>query len=178
MDPTTHHLLSYAGVRCRVIGTFFVSEIERDGTESLVLSFGSDLSNYYPNRGLKVYKPRASVLREIVNYREPVSHSSADASKVDIGTVRYASTNRPFQNTSDVSFSITPVDLLGQKTALFGMTRTGKSNTTKIILKAIFELRWLSTKRRIGQIVFDPNGEYANENAQDADTKTRNPSSA
>ena len=37
---------------------------------------------------------------------------------------------------------MTPTDLLGQKTALFGMTRTGKSNTTKIILKAIFALRW------------------------------------
>ena len=26
MDPTTHHLLSYAGVRCRVLGTFYISE--------------------------------------------------------------------------------------------------------------------------------------------------------
>jgi hypothetical protein len=48
------------------------------------------------------------------------------------------------------------------------MTRTGKSNTTKIILKAVFGLRWLpSSKQRIGQIVFDPDGEYANENIQD-----------
>lgn len=175
MDPTTHHLLSYAGIRCRVIGTLFAAEVDRDGNATFALSFGSDLSNYYPNRGLKVYKPRGAVLRAIVNYREPVSHSGADESKVNIGTVRYASTNRPFQQTADVPFSITPVDLLGQKTALFGMTRTGKSNSTKIILKSIFELRWLPAKRRIGQIVFDPNGEYANENTQDADTETNNP---
>ena len=65
--------------------------------------------------------------------------------------------------------SVTPTDLLGQKTALFGMTRTGKSNTTKIILKAIFEMRWASKDpQTIGQLVFDPNGEYANENTQDA----------
>ena len=47
------------------------------------------------------------------------------------------------------------------------MTRTGKSNTTKIILKSIFELRWAAAPKRIGQVVFDPNGEYANENTQD-----------
>src|SRR2546423_14314494 len=129
MDPTTHHLLSYAGIRCRVLGTFYVANLGTDAAPLFRLAFGSDLSNYYPNRGLKVYKPRGAVLREIVNYREPVSHSSADESKVNIGTVRYASTNRPFQRTADVPFSITPVDLLGQKTALFGMTRMGKSNT-------------------------------------------------
>jgi hypothetical protein len=54
------------------------------------------------------------------------------------------------------------------------MTRTGKSNTTKIMLKSIFELRWPATPKRIGQIVFDPNGEYANENPQDIDAN-RNP---
>jgi hypothetical protein len=87
---------------------------------------------------------------------------------VDIGTIRYASTHRPFQNIGNVTFAITPTDLLSQKTALFGMTRTGKSNTTKIILKAIFKLRCEVGSQRIGQLVFDPNGEYANENTQDA----------
>ena len=88
---------------------------------------------------------------------------------VKIGTIRYASTHRPFQNIGNVKFAITPTDLLGQKTALFGMTRTGKSNTTKIILQAIFALRWDEAPQTIGQLVFDPNGEYANENTQDAD---------
>jgi hypothetical protein len=81
--------------------------------------------------------------------------------------VRYASSHRAFQQVDGVPVSITPTDLLGQKTALFGMTRTGKSNTTKIVLKTIFELRWPAALR-IGQVIFDPNGEYANENAQDA----------
>ncbi len=88
---------------------------------------------------------------------------------VNIGTIRYASTNRPFQNIGSVRFALTPIDMLGQKTALFGMTRTGKSNTTKIILKSIFALRWdAATPLHIGQLVFDLNGEYANENTQDA----------
>jgi hypothetical protein len=169
MDPTTHHLLSYAGVRCRVLGTFYISDLGEDGRPVYRLSFGSDISNYYPNRGLKVFKPKGEVLGLIVNYRDPRAHPDGATLRVRIGEVRYASTHRPFQQVAGVPVEITPTDLLGQKTALFGMTRTGKSNTTKIILKSIFGLRWSGNPpRRIGQLVFDPNGEYANENTQDA----------
>lgn len=167
MDPTTAHLLSYAGVRCRVIGTFFVNDVSSPGGDRFALSFGSDLSNYYPNQGLKVFKPRGRVLERIVNYRDPQA-SSGSVPLVQIGRIRYASTHRPFQQIGEVPFSVTPTDLLAQKSALFGMTRTGKSNTTKIILRSIFALRWQKDAKRIGQLVFDPNGEYANENAQDA----------
>jgi hypothetical protein len=172
MDPTTHHLLSYAGVHCRVLGTFYISNMNYgDGGDDYRLIFGSDLSNYYPNRGLKVFKPRADRLGQIVNYRDPRIHTSAGpVAMVHVGHVRYASTNRPFQQVSSVPVQLTPTDLLGQKTALFGMTRSGKSNTTKIVLQSIFALRWTQQPSlRIGQIVFDPNGEYANENTQDAD---------
>jgi len=168
MDPRTHNLLSYAGVKCRVLGTYFVNNLGEDQNPHFCLTFGADISNYYPNRGLKVYKPRGAVLEAIANFRDPRTSEEEKKQLVPIGEVRYASTNRPFQGISGVPVSITPTDLLCQKTALFGMTRTGKSNTTKIILKSIFALRWQSLKRRIGQIVFDPNGEYANENIQDS----------
>lgn len=172
MDPTTHHLLSYAGVRCRVLGTFYVANLSDEVTPHYRLFFGSDLSNYYPNRGLKVFKPRGATLAKIVNYRDPRTHLDDADLLVNIGQVRYASTHRPFQQIGGVPVAITPTDLLGQKTALFGMTRTGKSNTTKIMLKSIFELRWQAPPKRIGQIVFDPNGEYANENTQDKDNRS------
>jgi hypothetical protein len=176
MDATTHNLLSYAGVRCRVIGTFYMTDISENSQPDWKLCFGSDISNYYPNRGLKVYKPRGNVLERIVNFRDPIIFADSRIPMVRIGQVRYASTNRRFQQVSSVPVSVTPTDLLGQKTALFGMTRTGKSNTTKIVLKAIFELRWAATNpQRIGQLVFDPNGEYANENVQDVDTGSDNP---
>jgi DNA helicase HerA-like ATPase len=170
MDPTTNNLLGYAGVRCRVIGTFYLDKLSSEAESRFEILFGSDLSNYYPNRGLKVFKARGEVLRRIMNYRDPRLRSPEDKDRlVKVGEVRYASTNRPFQQISGVPVSLTPTDLLGQKTALFGMTRTGKSNTTKIILKSVFALRWNTTPLRIGQIVFDPNGEYANENTQDQD---------
>ncbi len=168
MDATTHNILSYAGVRCRVLGTFYVTNIGSGEEPKYVLSFGSDISNYYPNKGLKVFKPRGKFLERIVNYRDAVTYGELSGEAVVIGRVRYASTHRSFQKVANVPVSIIPRDLLGQKSALFGMTRTGKSNTTKVMLKAIFQIRWHEDPLHIGQIVFDPNGEYANENTQDA----------
>lgn len=163
MDFNTAQLLSYAGVQCRVIGTFYLSPTEAGDDKRLRLQFGADLSNYYPNQGLKVYKPNSKALQRIVNYRE------ISGTGVDIGEVRYASTNRAFQGILDVPVTIIPEDLLGQKSALFGMTRTGKSNTTKIVAEAVFNLRYNSdSPRKVGQIIFDLNGEYANANAQDS----------
>lgn len=177
MDHSTNRLLSFAGVKCRVIGTFFLDKTpENEVADSLVLRFGSDISNYYPNRGLKVYKPNDQALSRIVNYRDPDRKDQQTKESVAVGQIRYASTNRSFQGVSNVEVDLLPADLLGQKTALFGMTRTGKSNTTKIILQSVFNLRLVEEKPlRIGQIVFDPNGEYANENEQDFN-KQKNPS--
>jgi hypothetical protein len=72
MDATTHHLLSFAGVRCRVIGTFYMADFGADGATDWQLCFGSDISNYYPNRGLKVFKPRGEILERIANFRDPM----------------------------------------------------------------------------------------------------------
>jgi hypothetical protein len=176
MDGTTAYLLSFAGVKCRVIGTFFLDLRSPDAqSDDLVLRFGSDLSNYYPNRGLKVYKPNGEALRLIVNYRDPSRADHLSHLSVTVGDVRYASTNRSFQKVADVPVEMMPGDLLRQKTALFGMTRTGKSNSTKIILQSVFNLRFDKTSPlRVGQIVFDPNGEYANENVQDNNSAIRN----
>ena len=179
MDTKTRVYLGYAGVQCRIIGTFYFDEpIGEKGKGQLRLKFGSDLSNFYPNRGLKVYKPNGDALETIVNYTDPSNleehiEKYGTTEKVKLGFIRYASTNRKFQDIDDVPVYIYPADLLSQKSALFGMTRTGKSNTTKIIAKSVYELRYPSKSEdkalRIGQIVFDPNGEYANENAQDTD---------
>lgn len=183
MDSRTRNLLGFAGVQCRIIGTFYLEENQSNSESPLNLKFGSDISNYYPNRGLKVYKPNSSALEAIVNYCDPSTLSSHiekfnNSEKVKLGFVRYASTNRKHQQIDDVPVYIYPADLLSQKSALFGMTRTGKSNTTKIIAKSVFELRTAKKPEdkplRVGQIIFDPNGEYANENVQDNNTALKN----
>jgi hypothetical protein len=183
MDTKTRVLLGYAGVQCRIIGTFYLEDSITNSEAPLALKFGSDISNYYPNRGLKVYKPNAKALEEIVNYCDPINKQEQrekynNTERVKLGFVRYASTNRKYQQIDDVPVYIYPADLLSQKSALFGMTRTGKSNTTKIIAKSVFELRTPQntedTALRIGQIIFDPNGEYANENVQDNNNALKN----
>ncbi|RYE35839.1 MAG: DUF87 domain-containing protein, partial [Sphingobacteriales bacterium] len=182
MDAKTRALLGYAGVQCRIIGTFFLEDDPANPAGAPILKFGSDISNYYPNRGLKVYKPNSRALEEIVNYADPITIQAhferyKNNSRVALGNVRYASTNRKYQQIDDVPVYIYPADLLSQKTALFGMTRTGKSNTTKIIAKSVFELRMPKDGNqplKIGQIIFDPNGEYANENVQDNNNALKN----
>ena len=158
MDPKTRNHLSYAAIQCRIVGTFF---LDKAGSSSdLEWHFGCDISNYYPNQGLKVYKPTGKALELIVNHVKPSSENEQIA-PVRIGKVRYASTNRRFQNLDDIPVYLQPSDLLAQKTALFGMTRTGKSNTTKIIAKSIYNLRAPEDgypAALIGQLIFDPNG--------------------
>lgn len=172
MDYKTNYLLSFAGVKCRVIGTFYLERPD-EATEDLRLHFGSDIANFYPNRGLKVYKPSAAALGAIVNYRDPDRFDHLASLNVPVGQVRYASTRRRHAAFPDVDVLLSPADLLDQKTALFGMTRTGKSNTTKVILQSVFNLR-REAGIRVGQLVFDLTGEYANENVQDENNQ-RNP---
>lgn len=97
MDAKTRVLLGYAGVQCRIIGTFFFEENKINSEAPLSLKFGSDISNYYPNRGLKVYKPNSKALEEIVNYADPsniLTHIEkyGNNEKVKLGYIRYAST--------------------------------------------------------------------------------------
>ncbi len=174
MDEKTRSVFGFAGVSCRIVGTFFLEEING----SLNLKFGTDLSNFYSNMALKVFKPKGQSLKLIVNYIDPKNLEShkqefGNAEAVRLGKVRYASTHRKHQGVDEVPTYIYPADLLSQKTALFGMTRTGKSNTTKIIAKSVYELRYPTDTDdkplKIGQLIFDPNGEYANENVQDTD---------
>lgn len=157
LDPNIKQKMSFSGLSCRVIGTFFMEKNDRGNYE---LKFGNDLSNFYPNRSLRVYKPSGDALSAIVNF------GISESSSVKFANVRYSSTNRKGRGISDVAVRIDPKDLIAQKTALFGMTRSGKSNSLKIIAKSMYLLRHTSGEK-IGQLIFDVNGEYANENVQD-----------
>lgn len=169
MDALTANLLSFAGLNCRIIGTFYLTEAGENG--DLNLCFGGDIPNFYPNCGLKVYKPTGSALEKVINFREN-SSSVKSSGDVKVGNVRFASTDRNFANNLPVSVNLQTSNLLAQKTALFGITRSGKSNTTKVIAKAIFDMRYGKTNaQRVGQLIYDANGEYANENVQDASGK-------
>lgn len=171
LDPLTHAELQYGGLKCRVLGTFYLD----DGH----LKLGSDVENYMSSTRLRVFKPRGSALASIVNHinQEVLAKSSEEAKKsgfsglptpIEIGTVRYTSTARLHRGASEpkVPVRIQPSDFLARRTAVLGMTRTGKSNTVKTTVAAVT----MAAKRdgiKVGQIIFDINGEYANANHQD-----------
>ena len=165
-DQFTLNQLRHAGVCCNVLGTF--RYINKDGRWEN--SFGADISNFYSGQGMKVYKPLGKALSEIVNFTKPMGKKHSLAGKpVPVGRIRYSSSEAAVdENSENVQVYIEPTDMLARRTALFGMSRSGKSNTIKTISSAIFKLRDLYPKEgRIGQLIFDVNGEYANDNPQD-----------
>jgi hypothetical protein len=185
LDQFTRYQFSFSGLECRVLGTFY-----QDANGSVV--FGADLENFYSSHHYSVYKPTSNVLEAIVNYKEK-DEIPGQENDVKIGHVRYSSSLRFQQSHDMVPTYITSKDFLGKRTALFGMTRTGKSNTIKKIVQASYDLGSKGKnlddaidasdlgafspfgeggvpKYGVGQIIFDINGEYANANLQDEGT--------
>lgn len=167
MDDFTRFDMSFAGLECRILGTFY-----RDGkTDNLC--FGSDVENFYSPNNYKVYKPTSEVLGKIVNF-----YDGTEGDTVRIGKVRFSSSMRYQSEEEPVEVRIDPLDLVGKRTALFGMTRTGKSNTVKKIIEETVSVNHKIEQnnayiinnlgnKKVGQIIFDINGEYANKNQQD-----------
>lgn len=185
LDQFTRYQFSFSGLECRVLGTFY-----RDTAGAIV--FGADLENFYSAHHYSVYKPTGKVLEAIVNYKEK-NEIPGQENDATIGQVRYSSSRRFQQGLDAVPVYITSKDFLGKRTALFGMTRTGKSNTIKKVVQATHDLSEKGKnldetidpqdpesflpfrkngvpKYKVGQIIFDINGEYANANMQDNGT--------
>ncbi|OHV27445.1 hypothetical protein BBK14_20445 [Parafrankia soli] len=165
MDPFTKNRVSFTGLRCKILGTFYEDHI--DGQK--VLDFGADVDNFYATSTYRVLKPVGEGLSTIASYLKPTDRP---VERVRIGAVRYSATRRRAkaskQAASGVEVNIR--DFIGHKTALLGMTRMGKSNTAKIIIArtfAVSERQRASGGKPIGQLIFDPQGEYANPNTQD-----------
>lgn len=159
-DEYSQNELQYSGLECRVLGTFFKND-KGD------LVFGSDIENFYGTQILKIYKPSPKNLETIINYKSDhgISGDLAEGGK-EIGEIRFTSSNRMQNRAERANVYIDPMDFVARRTAMFGMTRTGKSNTVKTLIKAISETAD-ARNMQIGQIIYDINGEYANVNIDD-----------
>jgi hypothetical protein len=166
LDSFTRAEFQFSGLDCRVIGTFY-----RDPAG--ITRFAGDLDNFYAANNYRVVKPVGDVLEYIVNFRENGIPGGVGDER--IGRVRYSSSMRHVAG-EDVPVYVSPLDFLGKRTALFGMTRTGKSNTVKKMVQATVGISQSGASlggeavQRVGQIIFDVNGEYANQNQQDEGT--------
>lgn len=161
-DQFTLNQMRFAGLRCSILGTFRMVKDRESGKWRL--AFGSDIDNFYAGQGMKVYKPVGDALKRIVNFS---TDEASEFARVRIGEVKYAAAlddGRP----ESVPVLMSTRDVVAQRTALFGMTRTGKSNTVKTLARAVYALRLAGDgKERVAQLIIDPNGEYANDNPQD-----------
>lgn len=162
-DQFTLNMLRYAGIRCRILGTYRLYQAEPDAGWSI--HFGSDIANFNAGQGMKIYKPSGTALTSIVNHRRDDDGTQSPVSQV--GRLRYSSAIKENDTPDSAPIYIRAQDFVAQRAALFGMTRSGKSNTTKIIASEIFKLRSHAGGAKVGQLIFDPNGEYANDNPQD-----------
>ncbi|WP_312692534.1 ATP-binding protein [Caproiciproducens sp.] len=171
-DSITKNRLQFGGLECRVLGTFYMKSQE--------LNLGSDIESFFISLRMSVYVPTGNALETIVNFVDPIRKErftedfkalglQDEVYPFPIGTVRYTSTDRLHRAKEEdkVKFYIQPADFLARRTAVLGMTRTGKSNMIKqtvSVVKKVSDEHGL----KIGQLIFDINGEYANANQQDA----------
>ena len=158
LDDWTRDRLSIHGVECRVLGTF----VQRtDGS----YRYAEDVDNYYAVNQLLVWKPGTSTLSVIVNHRHSSNPIPPTKNPPTVGSTRFAASQHESAITADVV--LYPEDMLRRRTVYLGMSRSGKSNAMKIAAEAIYRMREDDPTRRIGQLIFDPNGEYAQDNPQD-----------
>ncbi|WP_018900820.1 DUF87 domain-containing protein [Rhizobium sp. 2MFCol3.1] len=171
-EPISFSMLQWSGVECKILGTFYLDASSK-------LNFGADAEDFFAARHMTVRKPGPEALSTIVNFVDPIRKAKAEKDALalgmkrppapfEIGTVRFTSSNqlslRPGQ--ASVPVKIFPGDFLARRTAVFGMTRTGKSNTTKTMVSAV-ALSAFESDSPIGQLILDINGEYSNANNQD-----------
>ena len=74
MDPFTKNRVSFTGLDCRIIGTFY--EDGRDG--KVVLEFGHDVDNFYATATYRVFKPVGDGLSAIASYIKPTDDPVRD----------------------------------------------------------------------------------------------------
>ncbi|MXQ54966.1 ATP-binding protein [Shimazuella alba] len=149
IDIFTKAELQWSALKIAVLGTYYENE---EGN----LEFAGDIESYFSPHLYEVYRPSNEILDNIIN-------SSIQKNIFNIGKLRY--TESKLYKSVDVKVNVSVDDFIGSRTALFGKTRMGKSNTVKIIAESIITNQ--DNDKTVGQIIFDMNGEYANKNGQD-----------
>lgn len=162
LDVWTRSELQWGALDTQVLGMYFpdINQPEKP-------AFSGDVNNVVSAHRYKVYAPTKKLLDLIIN------GTVRPTNQLPIGKLRFTECTLPFadieQPQIDVRVSID--DFKGFRTAMFGKTRLGKSNVVKIIAQSIIE----ATKqdKSVGQLIFDINGEYANDNPQDGSKSLR-----
>lgn len=162
LDIWTKGELQWGALSAKVLGMYFP-----DGNDSSVIKFSGDVNNVVSAHRYKVFSPTDDLLDMIVN------GIVKKENQFPIGKLRLTECDLPFANSPEINVpvKVSTNDFRGFRTAMFGKTRLGKSNVVKIIAQSIIETT--KNDRSVGQLIFDINGEYANDNPQDGNKSLR-----
>ena len=156
LDVFTQSELQWGALKTGVLGMFYPNPQKTGSVE-----FSGDVNNFVSAHKYKVFAPDDNLLNLVVNTLVPVEN------RFEIGRLRLTECRLPLPNRPlpNVPVSVSTRDFMGARTAMFGKTRLGKSNVVKVIAQSILETTKQS--KNVGQLIFDINGEYANDNPQD-----------
>jgi hypothetical protein len=161
LDIWTQGELQWGALNCDVLGMFYP-----DPTNMQKLAFSGDVNNVVSAHRYKVFAPDEDLLKVIVNgmvkseFRNNIGKlRTMECSLLNDGSI------------AGVDVTISMNDFKGTRTAMFGKTRLGKSNVVKLIAKGMLDAT--QEDQSVGQLIFDINGEYANDNPQDGNKSIR-----
>ncbi|MFC1902358.1 ATP-binding protein [Chloroflexota bacterium] len=156
LDIFTQSELQWGALKTSVLGMFYPHPSKRDAIE-----FSGDMNNYVSAHKYRIFAPDETLLDLVNNTLVPQEN------RFSIGKLRMTECRLPLPDKSlpDVDIYLSTKDFLGSRTAMFGKTRLGKSNVVKLIAQSILETT--KSSKNVGQLIFDINGEYANDNPQD-----------
>jgi len=162
LDVWTQGELQWGALNTRVLGMFYPNP-----NDTTKVAFSGDVNNVVSAHRYKVYSPPDNLLELIVN------GIVRQESLFEMGSLRLTECQLPFQDIKQpsVAVKVSTKDFRGFRTAMFGKTRLGKSNVVKLIAQGILEAT--VSDNSVGQLIFDINGEYANDNPQDGNKSIR-----
>lgn len=156
LDVFTQSELQWGALKTGVLGMFYPHPQELDAVE-----FSGDLNNFVSAHKYRLYAPDFPLLDLIAN------SMVAKDNRFPLGDLRLTECRLPIPGKAQpgVTVYVSTKDFMGARTAMFGKTRLGKSNVVKLIAQSLIETT--ADARNVGQLIFDMNGEYANDNPQD-----------
>jgi hypothetical protein len=166
LDRWTQSELQWGALDCAVLGMFYANP-----TAMHQLAFSGDVNNVVSAHRYKIFAPDEALLKLIVNGMVKPEQ------QFEIGTLRTMECGLSSSDAiSAIPVSISMKDFKGCRTAMFGKTRLGKSNVVKLIAQGM--LTATESDNSVGQLIFDINGEYANDNPQDGNKSIRSANEA
>jgi len=158
LDVFTQSELQWGALKTGVLGMFYPCPDKGKLDE---VEFSGDLNNFVSAHKYLVYSPNEELLNLITNSMVPSEN------RFIIGNLRLTECRLPLPDKTQpkIPVFVSTKDFMGTRTAMFGKTRLGKSNVVKLVAQSLIETT--KNTNNVGQLIFDINGEYANDNPQD-----------